>query len=130
MVDVPTFPTANKADTSIGGPCDILLVGDSFERKYIWKVPDPTETPDSCCKFDLADFTGYIPAAAVLDANNVVLEAMTVVPNPGDATGAFTVSLLPSQVTTALRTSAVRWRLTITSGSVTKTLIYSPFKVT
>lgn len=130
-IAIPEFPTTCAAEFEIGGVCDILRVGDSFERAYGWDVPDTDPiSGNEICEYVPADFTGYTPQAHVLDKNDVILETFLVLPNPGDVTGTFTVSLTPAQVTTALRDLAVRWTLAVTSGSVKRTLIYAPFKIT
>ncbi len=130
-IDPPEFPTSCDSRFEIGGVCDVLRVGDSFERSFEWLVPviDP-ETGNETCDFTPGDFTGYIPLAVILDKNDVVLEIFTVLPNPGDATGKFVVTLTAAQTTTTLRDNAVRWSLSISLGGVKRTLLYVPFSVT
>jgi hypothetical protein len=127
MTAPANFLTVNDPCLNIGGPTDLLLVGDSFERAYTWQVADP---PPECCEFSPADFTGYTPTADVLDAAGLVLDTFTVTPSPGDTTGTFTVSLTSAQVDAGLAAAAVRWRLRITAGSITRTLVYALFTVT
>lgn len=125
-MSVPEFSTQTTDDVAIGvPPCDVLRVGDSLEKKFGWDIQE-----DDSCEWTPADFTGYIPTAVVLDINDVVLENMGVIPNPGDATGDFIVTLKPDQTTAALRDAAVRWSLTIELGSIKKTLIYARFLIT
>lgn len=130
-IDPPEFPTEScDPRVAIGGACEILRVGDSLEKSVGWDIPviDPG-TGNETCDFTPADFTGYIPTAVVLDKDDVVLAVMTVLPNPGDATATFVVTLTQAQVTTALRDNAVRWSLSIALGGVKRTLIYAAFTV-
>lgn len=118
-LDVPEIPTGVGDKVAIGGPDSPLVAGNSFDREYIFEDLDGLA----------ADFTGYLPTAEVKDKDGVVLETFTVTPAPGDATGTFRVVLLNSQ-TAALVDVAVSWHLTISSGSVTRTLICADFTVT
>lgn len=126
------LPTAcDPAAFGIGTTCEIIGVGDSVDRVFGWDVPavDP-ETGSPTCGWVPADFTGYVPEALVLDANGATLATMTVTPAIGDATGTFSVHLPKEQVTAGLKSSAVRWTLTIEAGDMRTRLVYAPFRVT
>ena len=107
--EIPTKSDNGGCPTvSIGLVGDLLLVGNSFERTYCWEDHDfDPDVVDSSCDFEPIDFTNYNVAAQIFDANGIVVETFAVTPNPGDATGCFTVSLTPAQTTTTLRDTAV-----------------------
>ncbi len=116
-VVVAEIPTEENA--AIGADGDLLIVGDSFDRSYLWEdFEDGTA----------ADFTGYVPTGEVVDSSGTVLVTLTVTPSPGDTTGTFRVQATATNTTT-LGASANTWRLRITLGAVTRTLICAPFTV-
>ncbi len=106
----------------------ILFVGDSLlNRTLLWDFPDP----DDCNLRVVADFTDYVPAAEILDAVGTVVETITVTPAVGDATGIFTLNLIPAQTTTALSLVAKSWRFRISlpSPPFQETLSIAPFEL-
>jgi len=130
-MSIPEFSTQTGPDFDVGGPCDVLRVGDSFERTFGWDKPkvDP-ETGEDTCDWEPVDFTGYSPVAELLDKDDNVLLSLDVTPNPGDDTGDFTYIMTPAQNTQAIADAVVRWTSRITAGSVTKTLFYARFNIT
>lgn len=105
-----------------------LFVGDSLlNRTVAWELPDPAD-----CDLNVpADFTDFIPAAEILDSVGTVVETITVTPAIGDATGLFTLNLIPAQTTTALSLVARSWRFRISTVSppFQETLIIAPFEL-
>lgn len=104
------------ARVSIGQTGDPLYVGDSFERLYTWL--DET---------GLINFSSYVPTADILDESGLVVGTGTVTPDPGDVTGAFQVVFTNAETVVGLVGVATHWRLRITSGAVTRTLIKALF---
>lgn len=129
---VENFPTACDPVFNLGVDCKhLVLIGHSVQQTYVWEtryIDD--ETGEYACGWEPADFTGYVPEAVVLDANDNVVATMTVTPSPGDDTGTFSIFLPDTDVDQALKDSAVRWRLSVESGTTKVPLIYARFKVT
>lgn len=132
MPDVANFPTACDPRFNLGVDCEnLVLVGHSVSLEIGWDTPatDP-ETGNEVCEWEPADFTGYVPEAVVLDAEDNILATFDVTPNPGDDTGTFALFLADTEVTEALRDAAVRWRFSVESGTTKVPLIYAQFRVT
>lgn len=125
------FPTATDHRLNFGVDSEkLLLVGHSVQGSFGWDVPVIDEvTGLPTCEFEPADFTGYTPEAVVLDVDDAVLATMTVTPSEGDDTGTFGVFLADTLVTEDLKANAVRWRLSIDSGTTKVALAYARFKV-
>ena len=104
----------------------ILLVGESLDFELEFLNFDGT-----LCKDVATNFTGFTAIAEVLDSTDTSIQAITVTPSAGDTTGKFALHLDPADVTTSLRTNAVKWVFRITSGgTVNSFLIYTTFTVT
>ncbi len=124
------LPVAREPKFDIGVGCEVICVGDSVQKQVGWDVHDTDEeTGNEVCERVPADFTGYVPAAVVLDADGAVVATMAVSPAIGDATGTFLVSLDKDDVTEALKAAAVRWKLTIEAGDQRTTLVLARFRI-
>lgn len=110
------------AEVPLGfNPLQLISVGDSFYH------PFNVKEEISCVP---ADFTGWTPAFAILDATGAVLETGTVTPSAGDLTGIFVAELTAAQTTT-LGEATYAYRLQITDGGGgVNTLFCGPFKLT
>lgn len=125
--DLPTFGNAAAIGLVAGDPkTEAFIVEESFSEIYRFEdFNDPSI---------VADFTGYVPRAFAVDANNVPVGAdFDVTPDPGDTTGEFRV-IIDNTLTTgalgiALRDNAVSWILRIDLGLVTAFLICAPFNL-
>lgn len=130
-IDLSTINTPCDPELDIGTGCDIVEIGDEVDKVIGWDTSriDP-ETLLETCEWDPADFTGYLPAAFVLDIDGAVLATFVVTPVVGDATGTFRFVLAGALVDAALKAAAVRWVFKLTSGTKTFTLVYARFMVT
>ena len=129
MTDPSEFPTARDSRFDLGYR-EVLLVEHSIQAAFGWDVPvlDP-ETSLPTCEWEPADFTGYTPEAVILDADDVVLATMTVTPALGDDTATFAVFLADTAVDEDLKAAAVRWRLSIDSGTTKVVLVYARLRI-
>lgn len=125
--DLPTFGSAAAIGRVDGDPkTEAFLIEESFSETYRFEdFDDPTM---------VANFTGYVPRAFAVDADNAQVGAdFDVTPDPGDATGEFRVTI-DNTLTTgalgiALRDNAVSWILRVDLGLVTVFLICAPFNL-
>jgi hypothetical protein len=123
---LPDFFPKTDEEFDIGGPNGLLVVGQSFDRTYSFTAFNGTT-----CKDEPVTFVGFTLIGEIIDAAGTVLDTFTVDPSVGDTTGSFDLHLDDTQVTTALRDSAVRWKFRMIDGGPTnELLLYNNFKVT
>lgn len=127
-------PTATDPRFNLGVDSDkLLLVGHSVQAAFGWDTPARNADGLPTCEWVPADFSGYTPEAAVLDADDNVLATMTVTTAVDafdtEGTGTYSIFLAGTDVDEALKAAAVRWRLSIDSGTTKVALIYARFKV-
>ena len=106
-VVVPQIGTAEGAEVAIGGPGDILVAGNTFDREYQWEDFDDQQ---------LGNFTGFDAIAEVfaLTAPAVALITAIVSPTPGDVTGRFRIVFSSTDTTALGGVTGLKWRLVIT----------------
>ena len=122
---LPDFFPKTDEEFNIGDANGPLLVGQSFDRTYNFTSFDGTT-----CKDEPTDFTGFNLFGDIVDVAGTVLDTFAVTPTIGDATGSFDLHLDAAQVTTTLRSSAVKWKFRMVGGSTNELLIFANFKVT
>ena len=122
---LPDFFPKTDEEFDIGGPNGLLVVGQSFDRTFIF-----TAFSGGTCADEPVDFTGFNMIGEIVDASGTVLDTFTVTPSAGDATGSFDLHLDDDQTTTALRDSAVKWKFRMVDGVTNELLLYNNFKVT
>ena len=127
MTDVVDLGVVTDSALAIGGPNDLLFVGQSFDRTYAWLEP-----ADDCADPEQPlNFTGFTIAAEILDSTNAVIGTFAVDSSVGDATASVDLHLDPGDTTTTLRDNAVKWQIrAFNGGTVNNILIYVEFKVT
>ena len=127
MTTVAELGPSTDPALAIGGPNDLLFVGQSFDRTYEWLQPAPDcDDPD-----EPISFLGFTIAAEILDSTNAVIGTFAVDSSVGDETGSINLHLDPGDTTTTLRDNAVKWQVrAFNGGTVNNVLIYVDFKVT